>query len=1011
MPSVEVRVLGLPSLRVDGEERRTPRKVLALLCVLALDGPATRGALSALLWERERHLARQSLRNAALALRRALTPHAPLQASADRLWLEPGGVWLDAAQLAHAPEEELPGLWRGPLLDGLDVADSAAWDDWLADREEALAGTYLSRCLALGIRALERGNLPCAAALAGAALRAVPDSPQAAGLLVRAQRAMGQGALAQLTATQFRRRFRAQYGEDPEWSGEPPSLAPRPGASVLASAPGPTDLPRPLTRFIGRDLERQAVLEALREGRLVTLHGPAGVGKTRLALEVARDLADGWPDLRVHFVPLDDLREPGAVPARIAQVVGAALGQDLAAVLGHTATLLVLDNAEHLLAAADDWPRLLTACPGLRLLVTSREVLHLRPEQVVTLGGLEVPGPGCSPEQTRQAEAVRFFEDRMRAAGAPFAWESDRLDTATLDDMRRVCDLLGGTPLGIELAAAWTRSQTLPELRRRLEAAVLDLSSPYRDARARHRSLRAALEHSWALLPPQAREDFSGLGVFPASFDSGAARAILDASPSRLAALVDRSLLRRDAAGRYHAHSLVRAFAREKLGLDSLRQRRLADRHTAFYAAQLHTLNTSAGGAASPDLLAFLQVEESNVTVLMGSLLHSRRYDQVASLAEPLMWLFPLFFRMPEGLTFYRDMLGRLPEDGPAAAHARLAFAASYGLMHLMIGHVGGAVRLLAEAVQGAGAAHDALQYGRALDGLGQAHYRAGQFAQATPPLHRAVDSVRSLGDSVRLLRVLNNAALAVALTDGHTQAEVLHREAQDLHLGGAVPEGLDVVWLHTHHGLLRMLREDPAGALQAWDQTILVARNVNTPGLIPVVQALRSLVLLDRGLEHGEAADVLLAGQVCAETLPITEVSGEQFAQTLIHILQGCLQAHAGEGEAGWHRARQGVWLAYQTQNGLVVHLALPFLIHLLVAAGNLHLAGLLIGYVRQGPDSTAWQRRRANRVWDHLRQRQATPEADALAGAVRQGGKLDLSQLMALFWTDGEVGPVPSS
>lgn len=995
MSSVEVRVLGMPSLRVDGEECRVPRKALALLCVLALDGPATRGGLSALLWERERHLARQSLRNAALALRRALAPHAPLRASPERLWLEPGAVWLDAAELAHVPEEELPGLWRGPLLDGLDVSDSAAWDDWVAGREEALAGAYLGRCLTLGTQALERGDAAHAAALAGGALRAVPDSPQAAGLLTQAQRALGQEALARLTATQFRRRFRAQYGEDPDGFAAPPPPALPTGEVALTSSPDCcplADLPQPLTRFIGRELERRAIVEALRGGRLVTLHGPAGIGKTRLALQVALDLQATCPDWRIHFVPLDDLREPGHVPGRLAQVLGAGPGQDLAAVLAHAPTLLVLDNAEHLLAAAAEWPRLLAACPGLRLLVTSREVLRLRPEQVVTLGGLEVPGPGGAPEVIRQADAVRLFEDRVRGAGAPCLDPSGRLDMAALDDVRGVCVLLGGAPLGLELAAAWTRSQTLPELRRRLEGAVLDLRSPHRDARPRHQSLRAALEHSWALLPAPVREDFSALGVFPASFGAAAAGEILGTPPERLAELVDRALLRRDAAGRYHAHPLVRAFAAEQLAARPGRLRDLRDRHAAHYRAELERLNTEASGGASPPLLAYAAAEEANILALIDHLLARAGADPVSleglgQVAEPLLWHFPLRGRPEDGLALCRRVVDTLRPLGKRADRPLAAFLSTQGWLAYFFGDLHEAHEVCGEAAVRAERAGDLLEQTRALLGVGRAASRMGELDRSVAACQAGVNLSGSLG-ATRRYRLLAGLGLAWTCAGEVEEAAQAFARAWALEKAGEVGSPMDRVACQYGTALMQVVAGRLPEALGTLGAACDLARSFGSVGQLPSMLALAALAHALQACP-GSAERVEACGAELRELLghrpePWTECLLEQ-ARARLALIRGDLAA----ARAHCVRAFRAAW---PSGNVTVTFWMLPVYARTLAAGGDLVRAAEVVGLLRGHPASGRWTRTQAQALLGEWRTGEGV---SGLEAALKRGAGMEVPAL----------------
>ncbi|ASN82578.1 hypothetical protein [Deinococcus ficus] len=187
------------------------------------------------------------------------------------------------------------------------------------------------------------------------------------------------------------------------------------------------------------------------------------------------------------------------------------------------------------------------------------------------------------------------------------------------------------------------------------------------------------------------------------------------------------------------------------------------------------------------------------------------------------------------------------------------------------------------------------------------------------------------------------------------------------LHLNG------QVCTVRSHKALallcvLAMLREQSVESLRAWDKAIGAAQAVNTPGLIPVVQALKTLVLMERGVHEGNDKNVRDSEALCAATLPVTEASGEQFAYTLLVTLQGRLAAWRGDVQAGLRRGWQGVKQAFDTQNGMVVQLALPLLMALLAEAGRTEDAGLLIGYALHGLDTTAWLRTRAWRTQETL-------------------------------------------
>src|SRR6266545_3528908 len=276
------------------------------------------------------------------------------------------------------------------------------------------------------------------------------------------------------------------------------------GADVASpSAARPSDnlaAHTPLTPLIGREGELAQLAERLedRNCRLLTLIGPGGIGKTRLALQIASGLRGSFRD-GVYFVPLAALNAAGMlVPA------------------------------------------------------TSREPLHLRVEWLMDLDGLPVP-QDVEASSVERSSAVQLFVQTARRMQADFA-----LSPATSPSVVRICQLVAGTPLAIELAAAWVRSQSCVEIARALEQSLEQLATTMRDVPARHRSMRAVFEHSWRLLSDAEQGVLRRLAVFRGGMEADAAEQVAGATSSLLAALVDKSLLRRNGAGRYDLHELVR---------------------------------------------------------------------------------------------------------------------------------------------------------------------------------------------------------------------------------------------------------------------------------------------------------------------------------------------------------------------------------------------------------------------------------------------------------------------
>ncbi len=323
--------------------------------------------------------------------------------------------------------------------------------------------------------------------------------------------------------------------------------------------------------LIGREAERNILLRLLGEDRhrLVTVVGAGGSGKTRLAQQIAFDLQMQFRD-GAAFVPLTSVAEGHHLPMSIAEALGLPLPQGanahdrLLQLLAERELLLVLDNFEHLLvpAAAEDktlalLQAVLRGAPGLQLLVTSRERLRILSERTFELAGLSTPRQAASIEQ---ADAVLLFIERAQQVTGHFSLAPNNRDA-----IARICNLLEGIPLALELAAAWVRVLTCDEIADEIQRNIDFLALADRDTAPRHRSMRAVFGHSWALLTEKERAVLMKLAIFQGGCRRDAAETVAGATLPILASLIDKSLVRRTPNGRYELHELIRQYAQAHL--------------------------------------------------------------------------------------------------------------------------------------------------------------------------------------------------------------------------------------------------------------------------------------------------------------------------------------------------------------------------------------------------------------------------------------------------------------
>ena len=364
---------------------------------------------------------------------------------------------------------------------------------------------------------------------------------------------------------------------------------------------GSSNLPARRTSFVGRTEELASIDRLLDDPacRLLTLVGPGGVGKTRLALEAASHRLNRYQH-GVHFVPLASVASPDLLPASVAeslqfrietQFSSFAARDQLLDFLRERTTLLVLDNFEHLVEGSELLTEVVEEAPGVAMLATSRERLGVQSEWVFGVDGMEVSGDGVKGDG-----AVQLFVERARQADASFALTED-----VRPQVARVCQLVEGMPLGIELAAAWTSVLPCAEIADEIERGLDFLSTSARDVPERHRSLRAVCGHSWRLLADEQRDVFARLSVFRGSFTREAAAAVAGADLRALSDLVGKSLVRRLELGRFDIHEFLRQYAAGQLAEDPGRQRRASEDHASYHLGRLRSSQADLLGSRMAD--------------------------------------------------------------------------------------------------------------------------------------------------------------------------------------------------------------------------------------------------------------------------------------------------------------------------------------------------------------------------------------------------------------------------
>ena len=712
MPSLRIYLFGAPRFEINGQTldiRR--RKGLALLSYLAVSRQShTREALATMLWpENDQASALANLRRELSLLNRALGEGV---LDVDRLhagFNPQVEAWLDVAVFrsnlqavqadGHAPEDHCQAcferltqaveLYRDDFLAGFNLPDSLAFDEWQFFQAEELR-QGLSEALQWLVRwHISQGEYGPGIQVARRWLALDPLHEPAHSQLMQLYAWDGQHAAALRQYQECARLLKDELGlePDPETTAlyeairarqlpAPQPLAnvqPPPVQALQPASPGvgsAARLPARLTGFVGREIELAEIsrlLETEAGCRLLTLIGPGGMGKTRLALEAAARLQSAFPD-GVYFVPLAPLsRAEELLPAIVHALElviygGADLETQLFKFLEEKQLLLVLDNFEHLAQGSGLLTQILGRASQLNLLVTSRERLNLQAEWLFEVSGMAIPAEEDVPTLVL-ADLERFgapglFLQRARQSQPNFS-----LNGAGIPDLVRICRLVGGMPLALEIAAAWVRHMPLAEIAARIAADLDFLSTPLRDVPERHRSLRAVLSQTWARLADEEQAILRRLAVFRAGIQFQAAEQVAEADPAQLAALADKALLGSLGAGRYAMHELIRQFAQEQLQTRAHEHAATLQRHSVYFLGFLASRLADLKSASQQRALQEISLEFDNVRCAWWQAVERFDLPALAEAVEPL-WLFSEFRgRLHDGEDLFRSARADLSRE------------------------------------------------------------------------------------------------------------------------------------------------------------------------------------------------------------------------------------------------------------------------------------------------------------------------------------------------------------
>ncbi len=682
--TLEAHLFGSPEFRQDGEAlpRLATHKTTSLLAYLILHkhSPHSREKLAALLWgDVPDERARRSLRTALANIRRIIG-HELLVTDRQTVQINPGiPVWADAHELSKiadsAAQEEVANLqyaidlYRGDLL-----ADF--YDDWILRERDHYQALYLDLLLRVTQLMRSRSDYGSAIEYAERALESDPANERAHQHLMFCRLASGDrtGALRQYEKCRLLLQEELAAEPSPETTALYRWLARAPANALEARI---TNLPIPLTSFIGRRREMARVKELLAQARLVTLTGPGGCGKTRLAIQVASDVVDSFTD-GVWWVDFAPLMDASLISQTVARVLGiheapnVPMSASLVNTLHPRNILLVLDNCEHLVdGIARLAMTLLRACPKLKILTTSREALGVLGETILCVPSLSFPmRPGLLPgEKLEDYESVRLLAERAVAVKTDF-----ELGMENASAVAQICRRLEGIPLAVELAAARVKVLSVHEVAARLDDRFSLLTAGSRTTLPRHQTLRAAVDWSWNLLSEKEQALLPRLSVFVGGWTLEAAEVVCSdaVSPSEVldltASLVDKCLVEvvegHGGETRYRMLETVRQYGLERLD-EAGQVEATRHRHSHFFAELAERAEPRLRGPKMRAWLERLEVEHDNFRTALEWSLAQQSSESSLRFAGALGVFWRKRGYLSEGRAWLERLLARAQNASP----------------------------------------------------------------------------------------------------------------------------------------------------------------------------------------------------------------------------------------------------------------------------------------------------------------------------------------------------------
>jgi len=912
MAHLSLILFGSPIINIDGTPlNNRVDKASALVVLLAIQGPSlARETLIANLWTiSDLSKARAALRTAIWRLKESrLSPW--LVVGSDFITLDTNRVdWIDINEFQtnlaqsrshpHPAESVCPqclpllrrsvDLYRGDFMAGYAPRGAVGFDEWRLQMDQSLRMEYLSALERLSNGYFQQSQFKEAAEIARRWVAFDPYNESAHTLLLRSYAQDDQRANALSHYRAYKRLVETKLGISPSdeitalykqvRNGKKlPRVSLEPSQYPQGLVRPSVNLPTQSTHFIGREpeLSQLANLLAQPEHRLLTLVGPGGVGKTRLAIQFLSQFQPVPPD-GICFVPLAAHQDPVTLYKPIAEALLLEFnnpGNQAAQLINFLVPkrmLLLLDNFEQLLDARSFLIDLLDAAPGVRILLTSRQRLAVDMEISFEVQGLPYPQHPQDPDFEHYSAIQLFIRNAQRVFSGFGLRQEDK------PYLIQICALVDGLPLGIELASAWVRALSCAELASSIKKNFELLQTSSLDVPPRHRSLHAAFDHSWKLLSEEDRRTLAKLSIFHTGFSPQAAEQVANANPLMLASYVDKSMLTRQSAHRYLMPDTLRVYVLRYLKNNPLDYERLLNAHCDYYLHYLSEMFYLIASETGASVLKKLWLDVDNIRHALFRAIDLQNWPLLLQSINPIMLIFEVQGRFREGYEYANAIMHRI------SAHIETEYPDIY---YAFLGWVG------------------------------SFNFRAGSTIEGLEKMNARVEYARQHGD------IMNTFLTLTMLADAHRRlgelSTALGEINQSLDLMESLPASNDNMFLGIYGHALAILASIQAdlGQIQAAHQTIercqaVLARSKTRYNRIRLLDAQSRLVTYER--KYTEAIKLRL------EALAIAEDFNDR--RNIVGIMNnlGASYIHLGDHQNAWNYLSQANQLCDEIGNRLV--------------------------------------------------------------------------------------------